>query len=267
MIETPEATIREPVTLQIHQGVATITLANPAKRNALSRDLVAGLATHLAAAAVSDEVAVIVLTHSGTTFCAGADLSEVRTAGVTESDFPDLLVQLATLGKPTIARINGAVRAGGIGLMAACDIVLTTDLASFGFPEVRLGVVAAVISTVVLPHMSSRGARELFLTGERFDAERGLREGLVTAVVDENDLDAVVARYARSLRLGGPDALTATKQLLLDYAKSDTLSTQVERMHILSAQHFGSDEAKEGMSALRDRRAPQWARDVGPEAS
>lgn len=238
-------------------GVATLTLDSPPNRNALSAQLMAELSAGLAAAVAADDVRVIVLTHTGRVFCSGADLK--ATAAATASgdmpiaSVPSLLEALAASPKPVIARVGGPARAGGIGLIAACDLAVAGRSATFAFTEVRLGVVPAVISMPVLPLLTARAAAELFLTGEVFDAARALAAGLVTAVVEDGELDAEVARYARMLALGAPGALAATKELLR------APSTDYAELAALSAAHFAGPEGREGVAAFTEKRRPSWA--------
>ena len=241
----------------VSAGVATLTLDSPPNRNALSAQLMSELAAALAAAVASDEVRVVVLSHTGRVFCSGADLR--ATAAATASgdmpiaSVPSLLEALAASPKPTVARVGGPARAGGIGLLAACDLAVAGRSATFAFTEVRLGVVPAVISVPVLPLLTARAARELLLTGEVFDADWALAAGLLTAVVADEDLDAEVARYAGMLALGAPGALAATKALLR------APSTDYAELAALSASHFAGPEGREGVAAFTEKRRPSWA--------
>lgn len=238
-------------------GVATLTLDSPPNRNALSAQLMSELAAGLSAAVAADDVRVVVLTHTGRVFCSGADLK--ATAAATGSgdmpvaSLPTLLEALAASPKPVVARVGGPARAGGIGLLAACDLAVAGRSATFAFTEVRLGVVPAVISVPVLPLLTARAATELFLTGEVFGADRALAAGLLTAVVDDEDLDAEVARYADMLALGAPRALAATKALLRNP------STDYAELATLSATHFAGPEGREGVAAFAEKRRPSWA--------
>jgi len=159
--------------------------------------------------------------------------------------------------KPVICRVNGAARAGGIGLVAACDIAIAADRATFAFSEVRIGVVPAVISVPCLRRMPSRAAAEYFLTGEVFDARRAAEIGLLTRAVTADDLDAEVARYAGLLLRGAPGALAGTKGVLRD-VPAQGVAAGLAAMAELSGQFFGSDEAREGMSAFAAKRDPAW---------
>ncbi|MDT7578482.1 MAG: methylglutaconyl-CoA hydratase, partial [Pseudonocardiales bacterium] len=207
----------ELVHCAVAAGVATITLDSPANRNALSAQLRRELLAHLDAALADDAARVIVLSHTGRVFCSGMDLKESRGAGASDqgvNEVPTILSRIWTAPKPVVARIAGPARAGGVGLVAACDIAVAADAATFAFSEVRIGVIPAVISVTVLPRLVPRAAHELFLTGETFDATRAAAIGLVNAAVPAERLDAEVARYVDLLRRGAPCALAATKALL-----------------------------------------------------
>jgi methylglutaconyl-CoA hydratase len=239
-------------------GVATITLDSPRNANALSTGLLSGLRTALDAAAGDPGVRVIVLTGAGKVFCAGADLTEARAnpTGAT-SLMADVVRLLWDSPKPVICRVNGAARAGGIGLVAASDIAIAVDRATFAFSEVRIGVVPAVISVPCLRRMSSRAAAEYFLTGEVFDARRAAEIGLLTRAVPAELLDAEVARYTAMLLLGAPAAVTGAKGVLRDFS-SESFADGLDKMAELSGRYFGSDEAREGMAAFAAKRDPAW---------
>jgi methylglutaconyl-CoA hydratase len=251
----------ELVHLDIAAGVATITLDSPANRNALSAQLRRELLAHLDAALADDAVRVLVLTHTGRVFCAGMDLKESRGAGAGSqgvNEFPAILQRIWDSPKPVVARIAGPARAGGVGLVAACDIAVAAQEATFAFSEVRIGVVPAVISVTVLPRLLPRAAHELFLTGETFDAARAAAVGLVNSCVPADGLDAEVERYAGMLRLGAPGALRATKELLRAERPAG-MEQQFSAMQELSAGFFAGEEGQEGMRAFAEKRPPSWA--------
>lgn len=240
-------------------GVATVTLDSPHNRNALSLQLMGELVEALQAALDDPAVRVIVLAHEGPVFCSGADLKEARnagTAGALPASLPALLTTLWHSSKPTIARVAGPARAGGLGLLGACDFVVCTADATFAFTEVRLGLVPAVISATVLPRLLRRAAHELFLTGETFDGRRAVSIGLATAAVDTADLDAEIQRYVDLLLRGAPGAVAATKALLRRAPPPgpEDLADLAE----LSARHFTSEEGQEGIAAFGAKRDPSW---------
>jgi methylglutaconyl-CoA hydratase len=266
----------ELVHLEVAAGRATITLDSPSNRNALSAQLRGELRERLDAALADGAVRVVVLTHTGTVFCSGMDLRESRGAGTGDQgvqEFPGILATLWHSPKPVIARLAGPARAGGVGLVAACDIAIGaragTDTspspvaslapggATFAFSEVRIGVVPAVISVPVVPRLLPRAAEELMLTGETFDADRAAAIGLLNRAVDPGALDAEVDRYTDMLARGGPAALAATKAMLRR-RPADDMATDFEAMLRLSAEFFASEEGQEGMAAFAEKRPPRW---------
>ncbi|MEV0596282.1 enoyl-CoA hydratase-related protein [Nonomuraea cavernae] len=256
------------MTRLVHQelvnGVATITLDSPPNRNALSVRLLSDLKDRLGWALAEPEARVIVLTGAGKVFCSGADLKEQRSdpasgearAPVTAS-FPEILTLIWESPKPVICRLNGTARAGGLGLVAACDLSIAPLTASFAFTEVRLGVVPAMIAVPVLRRLDSRAAAEYLLTGEVFDAARAVEIGLLTRAVPEEELDATVARYAELLARGGPEALAITKRLIRDLPEVP-FEEGLRQMAELSAERFTSEEGQEGIAAFMQKRPPTW---------
>ncbi|MDT7686709.1 MAG: methylglutaconyl-CoA hydratase [Pseudonocardiales bacterium] len=251
----------ELVHLEIDAGIATITLDSPANRNALSTQLRRELRAHLGTAIESDLARVIVLTHTGTVFCAGMDLKESRGANASEqgvTDFPDMLQRIWDSPTPVIAKLAGPARAGGVGLVAACDLAVAAEPVTFAFSEVRIGVVPAVISVPLIPRVQPAALYQLFLTGESFDARRAAEIGLITSAVPADAVDAEVQRFADMLRLGAPGALAATKELLRGPA-SATMADDLATMTTLSAARFASEEGQEGIRAFLEKRKPSWA--------
>jgi len=240
------------------RGIARLALDSPHNRNALSAALMAQLAQALATAAADDEVRAVELTHTGTTFCAGADLTEAREGGMQAgtSRVLDLLREIIAMPKPVVASIDGHVRAGGMGLVGACDIAIAGPASTFAFSEVRLGLAPAMISLTTLPRLTARAAGRYYLTGETFDAAAAARIGLITEAVD--DIDAGTLAVLDALRSASPQGLRETKPLLTAGllsafdASSDALAAQ-------SARLFASEEAREGMQAFLARRPPRWA--------
>ncbi len=221
------------------------------------------LADCLARASVDVDTRVVVLTGSGNTFCSGADMTAAvagESSGFTGSG-PEALVRVLTamleLPKPIIAKVQGHVAGGGNGLVAAADIAIASSDARFAFSEVRIGVAPAVISVVCLQVMNRRAAQELFLTGERVDAERVLEAGLLTSVVPAQALDAAVAGSVEQLLAGGPMALAGAKDLIRRIPALPRADAFAEAAAI-SAAMFASAEAREGMSAFLEKRSPRW---------
>jgi methylglutaconyl-CoA hydratase len=246
--------------------VATITLNRPEARNALDPASMRLLHRALSDSADDDAVRAVVLTGTGDTFSAGADLKAALSGqeGGFAANGPeamaDLLTAIAEHPKPTIARVQGNVYGGGNGLVAACDLSVAADHVRLAFSEVRLGLTPAVISVVCLPKLRPADAAELFLCGERVSAERVRAAGMINAVVPADGLDAAVSHWVGLLRRGGPEALAGTKQLLRripTMSRSDGYAWAAQ----LSGEFFRSDEAREGMTALLQRRPPAWAPD------
>ncbi|MEW2165880.1 enoyl-CoA hydratase family protein [Streptomyces sp. NPDC007084] len=239
------------VRVACERAVATLTLDAPANRNALSAVLVAELARALTECGEDDGVRAVVLTHTGNTFCAGADLRDPPP--------PDALVgllrQLVALPKPVVARVEGHVRAGGLGLLGACDLAVAGPAATFAFTEVRIGVAPAVISLPLLPRCDPRALARHYLTGERFDAAEAVRTGLLTAAAD--DVDAALAPLLDGLRRSSPQGLAATKALLTAKVL-EAFDRDAAELTALSARLFSSGEAREGMTAFLERRDPAW---------
>jgi methylglutaconyl-CoA hydratase len=246
------------VRTELADRTLTITLDSPHNANALSTTLLSQLYEALDRATADSAVRVVVLTGAGRVFCAGADLKEARTSPTAAAPLMSNVVQsLWNSSKPVIARVNGAARAGGLGLIAACDIAIAVEHASFAFSEVRIGVVPAVISVPCLRRIPSRAAAEYFLTGEVFHAGRAVEIGLLTRSVAVEDLDEEVSRYAGMLRRGAPNALAVTKAVLRDGVTS-SFSNALAKMSDLSATYFASAEAGEGMAAFAAKRDPAW---------
>lgn len=248
----------ELVHYEVADEVATITLDSPHNRNALSSQLVQELEERLARAEADAAAKVVLLQATGTVFCSGADLSEASQGSTGDAqDAPRGIVRLqrAIVGssKPVVLRLQGAVRAGGIGLVAAADVVVASEQATFALTEVKLGLAPAVISLTVLPRLTSRAAAYTFLTGETFGAAEAERMGLVTRAVPADGLDAEVQRVCASLATGAAQGLRETKALLardlLD--RIDRLGDEVTEQ---SARLFASDEAREAMRAFLSRK-------------
>jgi methylglutaconyl-CoA hydratase len=242
-------------------GVATITLDSPHNRNALSSVLIGQLVDALRRVDEDDAVRAVVLSHTGPVFCSGADLRETA-AALSAGEIPagrlGEVLELIWLGrKPVVARVGGPARAGGLGLVAAADIAVCAEDATFAFTEVRLGVIPAVISATVLPRLSTRAANELYLTGEVFDGRRAESIGLVTRAVPAGELDSAVAGYMASLVRGAPTALAAAKGLLRRPAPV-TFGEQTAELAELSVSFFISPEGREGVAAFREKRDPSW---------
>src|SRR5262245_5654958 len=251
-----------PHTVYERRGRAVwITLDSPQTRNALSGPLIAELGAHLRTAIADDAVRVIVLTGNGPAFCAGADLKggggAVAPAGK-RNPFVDILELIWDGPKPVIAAVNGHAFGGGLGLVAAADIAVAADTAKFAFSEVRVGVIPAMISVVVLPKLGAHQTMRLFLTGESFDAARALGYGLLHRVVPADQLVQAVQNEIDLIALGGPNAVREAKRLVRVIPRlsmEDGFTYAAEKI----AKLFASEEAAEGMMAFAGKRKPKWA--------
>ena len=249
------------VRYDVERAVATLTLDSPANRNALSTRLVAQLDEALGRAEADPGVRALVLTHTGSVFCAGADLTEATGDDPTSGprNLVRLMRALVELRKPVLARIDGHVRAGGLGLVGSCDLAVAGPKASFAFTEVRLGLAPAVISLPLLPRLDPRAAATWYLTGATFDADEAARIGLITAAAPDGT-EAVAEVYLENLRKASPQGLAETKSLVT----ADVLrafARDGEAMIAQSSRLFGSPEAQEGMRAFLERRPPAWAQE------
>ncbi|RDH09270.1 enoyl-CoA hydratase family protein [Tsukamurella pulmonis] len=256
------------VRYETRSGAAFLTIDSPHNRNAISQRLLADLSAGLERAAADDAARAVVLTHTGTTFCAGADLKEAAANGAGSDPKSRTLAMIGAMRgiiecpKPVIAQVDGHVRAGGFGLIGSCDFVFAGPAASFAVTETRIGVAPAMVSLVLLPHLPSRVASTLLLTGRKFDAAEAAGYGLITAAVA--DPAAAVAEQLGELQLCSPQGLRETKQILWH----DILRSFDERADALgeqSARLFGSAESVEGITAFLQKRAPSWAEPVSAE--
>lgn len=255
------------VRYRVERAIATLTLDSPANRNALSARLVAELGEGLQRAATDPDVRAAVITHTGRTFCAGADLNEQAAEGGPEQGTKRMLALLQAiveLPKPVLARVDGHVRAGGLGIVGACDLAFASGNASFAFTEVRLGLAPAIISLTTLGRMSERAASRYYLTGETFDAAAAARSGLVTEAADDLDgLDASLAAVCDALRACSPQGLSETKPLTTA-AIAGRFAAGAAGLQALSQRLFESDEAREGILAFLQKRPPRWAPPPAP---
>jgi methylglutaconyl-CoA hydratase len=251
------------------QGIATLTLDRAELHNAFDDELIQELTEALRALEDDAEVRAVVLTGDGKSFSAGADLGWMkRMAQASEKEnrkdarqLAKLMRVLNHLGKPTIARVNGAAYGGGVGLIACCDIAIGVDGAKFGLTETRLGLVPAVISPYVIDAIGARQARRLFLTAEVFDAAEAQRIGLLHRVVAVKQLDAAVQSEVDRLRAAGPTAVREAKQLVQRITRPDPKSRRAldEENADLIARLRVSEEGQEGLNAFLGKRRPRWS--------
>jgi|SRR6185312_593051 len=254
--------------ISIDSRIARVALNRPEVHNAFDDRLIADLTSALLKLENDAHVRAIVLTGSGASFSAGADLNWMRAmAKASETDnradaerLAALMRTLNFLAKPTIARVNGAAYGGGVGLVACCDMAISVDTAKFGLTEVKLGLVPAVISPYVVAAIGPRHARRLFVTGEVFEAADAARIGLVHQITFADKLDENVDRMAHLLLKGGPAAQREAKLLALrigGMVPESAQNTDVENAALIAGLRV-SPEGQEGLAAFLEKRAPQW---------
>jgi len=244
----------ELVTVDLSDAIATITLDSQHNRNALSERLLTELHECMDTAESGDARA-IVLRHEGPAFCAGADLKERSDGPPDATPFVSILERLMDTERPTIAAVDGAVRAGGIGLMASCDLVVVNTSTTFALTEVRIGVAAAIISVPILRRVPATKIAAAMLTGEVFDANEARSMGLVTHVSD--DVAGTVASLVDGVRAGAPRAVRETKAILNTVPGRERNAAFVA-MATLSNELFAGPDARIGMQAFREKRLPDW---------
>jgi len=251
--------------IQSDGPVVRVTLNRPEVRNAFNEDLIAEITTWAESVQADGPARVAVLSGAGKVFCAGADLTWMsKMVGYTRDEnvrdartMARMFDALDRLPIPLIGRIHGAALGGGVGLAAVCDIVVAAEDASFAFTEVKLGILPAVISPYAIAKIGVSAARELFLTGARFSAERAQAIGLVHAIGAEADLDRMVAKYVNDLTTSAPQAVAAAKRLIADVSgAARTVATELTIDAI--AERRVSPEGQEGMGAFLAKRPPSW---------
>jgi methylglutaconyl-CoA hydratase len=266
----------QPLALYQHRlPAAVITINRPDRRNALSRALIAALADAFQRARDDDAVRCVILTANGASFCAGMDLAEltesIQTGAGSQSpehspvwdDAQRLAVLYDTiynLPKPTIAAVNGAAVAGGAGLVTVCDLAVGVPDAKFGYPEVRRGLVAAMVMVHLMRHVGERMARYLLLTGELIDGEQAAASGLINAVVPADQLQSRADQWAKALDEGGPLALTSTKRLLAQFSHQ---AMSLEESAKASAAPRLTEECRQGLEAFFAKRPAPWVKSPG----
>lgn len=249
------------VKIEVSHGVLTATLADDENRNALGAALVSGLRDAIRQANADPKIRAVVMTNQGNTFCAGANLKErsaAKTKGSGSGGLIELFEEIRKSPTPIIGRIAGHVVGGGNGLAAVLDISIASEDAKFGFTEVRLGVIPAMISVVCLPKMRAGEAMELFLRGNRFTATRAAELGLINRAVPADQLDAAIEEVISDLRKGGPNAIGLAKSLIYEVPKKEDAEAFTWTT-ALSNELFAGDEAKEGIRAFLEKRPANWA--------
>jgi enoyl-CoA hydratase len=250
----------------VEASVARLTLDSPDNRNALSTALVNQLHQGLTDATEESGVRAVVLDHTGGTFCAGADLTQAVSGGRGADpgdvvvhrarELTNLLRRILKLPMPVIAAVDGHVRAGGLGLLGACDIAVAGQASTFALTEARIGVAPSIISLTLLPKMTARSAGRYFVTGERFGPEEAAHIGLITIVAD--DVESEVAMLTAAIGKGSPQGLAASKALTTAPIL-EAFDRHADELTEESARLFVSEEAREGMLAFLHKRPPRWA--------
>lgn len=255
-----------PVLLSERDGsILRLTLNRPEVRNAFDEEVIAALSAAARDAAADESLRAVVLGGAGKAFCAGADLAWMAKAVAytreenrrDAEDLARMLCALDSLPVPLIGRVHGAALGGGAGLVAVCDIVVAADDTTFGFTEVKLGIIPAVVSPFVVQKIGPGAARELFLTGARFSAKRARRIGLVHEVVPEEELDETIAGFLEELATSAPRAVAAAKQLIRDVygvQAAEVIGLTTTRI----AEQRVSEEGQEGLRAFLEKRKPRW---------
>ena len=247
----------------VRDNAAWITLNRPDARNALSPELVDELYAHLNVANDDPNVRAIVITGAGKAFCAGADLKRKSDspAGSDSVTYDAVLSAMWNGDKPIVAAVNGYAFAGGLGLVGAADIVITSAAATFSFSEVRVGVIPAIISVVCLRKIGAHHGMRLFLTGERFDGEQAVAMGLAHRAVPLVDLTTTVQEEIDAICLGGPNAVVECKKLVR-LVPTLSLEEGFEQTKTWSKRMFQTEEATEGMAAFAEKRKPRWVEEA-----
>jgi methylglutaconyl-CoA hydratase len=255
----------ELVRYELRKPAAVLTINRPDRRNALSRALITALGEAFGRARDDGDARCVILTGAGPSFCAGMDLAELQDSLASPQTAPvwEDALRLAkvydliyALPKPTVAAVNGAAVAGGAGLVSVCDLALAVPVAKFGYPEVRRGLVAAMVMPHLMRHVGERTARYLLLTGELIDAAEACRVGFVNAVVPPDELLPQALAWTRSLAEGGPRALAQTKELLHRFSRQ---ALSLEECARASAAPRLSEECRQGLEAFFAKRPAPWA--------
>jgi len=256
----------QTLTVSIAEGVATVTLNRPELRNAFNEEAIHELAVAFAALGTTDTVRAIVLAANGPAFCAGGDLNWMKQmAGYSEEEnqqdamrLADMLRTIYLCPKPVVARVHGDCYAGGMGLVAACDIVVASENAAFCLSEVKLGLIPATISPYVIKAMGEQAARRYFLTAERFTATEAHRIGLAHEVVAADELDAAVGAIVKSLVGNSPNAVAQAKTLVREVVGQPIGDTLLIDTANRIAAIRASEEGREGVTSFLEKRKPHW---------
>jgi methylglutaconyl-CoA hydratase len=256
----------ETLKVEVAGQIATVTLNRPEVRNAFNETMIAELSAAFTALDTHEDVRAVVLAANGKAFCAGADLNWMKKmAGYSDDENRADAMRLAGMlsavyrcSKPVIARVNGDAYAGGMGLLAACDIVVAVDSAHFCLSEARLGLIPATIAPYVIRALGEQASRRYFVTAEAFDCASALRLGLVSEAVSAEQLDATVAQLAQTLCANGPQAVRACKRLVQDIAGRELSDALIEDTAARIAKTRAGAEGREGVASFLEKRQPGW---------
>ena len=250
-------------------GIARVTLNNPSKHNAFDDQIIAQLTDAFSAVAANSNVRVMVLASEGKSFSAGADLDWMKRMASYSYDenlqdaraLALMLQTLKTMPQPTIARIQGAVFGGAVGLVSCCDIAVAATVATFSLSEVNIGLVPATVSPYVIEAIGARAARRYFMTAERFSAQTAKHIGLLSEVIGPENLDKQIGLLIDALLANGPEAVIASKQLVADINGQAIGSDLIEHTCKIIAKIRVSEQGQEGLQAFLEKRKPHWLED------
>ncbi|MBS0262195.1 MAG: enoyl-CoA hydratase/isomerase family protein [Planctomycetes bacterium] len=261
------------VQCEVVQGVATVTLNRPDKRNALTREMLADLVQHVREIATRPEIRCLVLRARGSWFCAGMDLGQMQETAarpdaqqIWKADtqiYRQAVQSLFELSIPTIAVVAGGAMAGGLGIVLACDVVIASRDAVFALPEPKRGITAAVVTPLLLARVGLGAASYLLLSGESFEATQALQAGVCHLLTDAEQLESRASRLVEAVLSGAPQALAVTKRLLHECA-TGALAAQWDQAEQVSAEARQTAEAREGLAAFLEKRPPNWQRTREP---
>lgn len=248
------------------KGVATVTLNLPQKHNAFDDQVIAGLTNAFRTIDENESIRIMVLAANGKSFSAGGDLAWMKRMAsysyeenlVDAQALAEMLRTLNCMSKPTIARVQGAAFGGAVGLVSCCDIAVGSEKAKFCLSEVKVGLVPATISPYVIAAIGQRAARRYFLTAELFNAQIALNLGLLSEVVDEDQLDKEIDKIIAALLSNSPMAISASKQLISDVANMKIDDSLIKQTSELIAKVRVSEEGQEGLTAFLEKRPPNW---------
>jgi len=260
-----ESVTFETIAVEINDAIGHIVLNRPEVHNAFNGQMVSELTGAFHSLSDDDSVRVVVLSAAGQSFCAGADLNEMRAvSGKSREEnledaeaIYDLMVAASSCSKPVIARVEGAAIGGGAGLVSCCDIVVASETASIGFGEVRLGIVPAVISPFVMAKIGISAGRRFLLTGQRLSADDAVNSGLFHVVVPASEVDDAVSTQLRLLFRGAPGAQAELKQILFELTLQGAVGNR-EQLATILADRRETAEGVEGISSFLEKRSPGW---------